>query len=391
MDFALQKTLELLLIIALGLLLQKKVAKQDLNGIKTLILSVALPATIFVALLKIELNGTLLVFPVIALSFNLIMLFASKYFLSTSLPTKENAKKRTLLMLLPSSAPGLSCFPFIVAYLGDDALALAALADVGNKIFVLILLYLLAMHWYRKRALVGKNVSSKSKLKGLVRSLVNEPINMIMALGLLLLGFGLSFSSLPTFLQGTVLSIKDLMTPLVLLFIGMAVRIKRGEFKLIASMLLRRAGLALLLSGSIAYFIPGLTTSMILLLVVFPQSACSFWPFAHMSAINAMENKDGHPRPTFDIAFAVNVLACSLPFSTALILGIFSFSELFVLPANIMGIGLGVLVVSFLPYLFKKTKSYFNKKAPQSDQGYKISNEKTQKIAPRTEAQAQAS
>ncbi len=391
MDFALQKTLELLLIIGLGVLLQKKLAKQDLNGIKTLILSVALPATIFVALLKIELKGTLLVFPLIALSFNLVMLFTSKYFLSTTLPTKVNAKKRTLLMLMPSSAPGLSCFPFIVAYLGEDTLALAALADVGNKIFVLILLYLLAMHWYRKRALVDKNTSSKSKLVGLLRSLVNEPINMIMALGLLLLGFGLNFSSLPTFLQGTVVSIKSLMTPLVLLFIGLAVRINKGEFKLIASMLLRRAGLAFLLSGSIAYMIPGLATSMILLLVVFPQSACSFWPFAHMSAINAMENKEGQPRPTFDIAFAVNVLACSLPFSTALILGVFSFSELFVLPANIIGIGLGILVVSYIPFLFKKISSYFNKKASLVDQGHEISNGKTQKLEPRTEAQAQAS
>lgn len=388
MDFALQKTLELLLIIGLGVLLQKKVAKQDLTGIKTLILSVALPATIFVALLKIELNGTLLVFPLIALSFNLLMLCASKYFLSTTLPTKQNVKKRTLLMLLPSSAPGLSCFPFIVAYLGDDALALAALADVGNKIFVLILLYLLAMHWYRKRALIDKNESSKSKLKGLLLSLVNEPINIVMVLGLLLLGFGLNFSSLPSFFQGTVLSIKDLMTPLVLLFIGMAVRIKGGEFKLIVNMLMRRAGLAFLLSGIIAYLIPGLTTSMILLLVVFPQSACSFWPFAHMSAINAMENKDRHPSPTFDIAFAVNVLACSLPFSTILIIGIFSFSELFAVPTTVISIGLGILVISYMPYSIKKIKSVFSKKSYPLNQGVEFSRGKTQKLEPRTEAQA---
>ena len=63
MNFALQKTLELLLIILLGVLLQKKVAKKDLNGVKTLILSVALPATIFVALLKIKLDSSLLIFP----------------------------------------------------------------------------------------------------------------------------------------------------------------------------------------------------------------------------------------------------------------------------------------------------------------------------------------
>ena len=147
MNFALQNTLELVLIIGLGLLLQKKVAKQDLKGVKTIILSVALPAVIFVALLKIKLESSLLIFPILALLFNLIMLACSKYFLSTTLSKNEDSKKRTIMMLLPSLAPGLSCFPFIVVYLGDDSLALAALADVGNKIFGLILLYMLAMHW----------------------------------------------------------------------------------------------------------------------------------------------------------------------------------------------------------------------------------------------------
>lgn len=353
MNFALQKTLELLIIIGLGLLLQKKVAKQDLKGVKVLILSVALPATIFVALLKIELKGTLLIFPFLALTFNLIMLLASKYFLSVSLPKNENAKKRTLIMLLPSLAPGLSCFPFIVVYLGDDSLALAALADVGNKIFGLILLYMLAMHWYHKRAIKDNLDSSKNKLKSLVLSLINEPINMIIVLGLLLLGFGWHLNSLPSFLQNTVLSMKVLMTPLVLLFIGMAVRVKSGEFRIIISMLLRRAGIAFCLSALVAFSIPSLTPAMLLLLVVFPQSSCSFWPFAHMSAINSMEEKDAHPEPTFDVNFGVNILACSLPFSTILIIGIFSFSEFFVNPVALIGIGLSALAVSYAPDIFK--------------------------------------
>jgi hypothetical protein len=353
MNFALQKTLELLIIIGLGLLLQKKVAKQDLKGVKVLILSVALPATILIALLKIELKGTLLIFPFLALTFNLILLLASKYFLSVSLPKNENAKKRTLMMLLPSLAPGLSCFPFIVVYLGDDSLALAALADVGNKIFGLILLYMLAMHWYQKRTIKDNLDSSKNKLKSLVLSLINEPINMIIVLGLSFLGFGWNLNSLPSFLQNTVLSMKVLMTPLVLLFIGMAVRVKSGEFGIIISMLLRRAGIAFCLSALIAFSIPSLTPAMLLLLVVFPQSSCSFWPFAHMSTINAMEEKDTHPEPTFDVNFGVNILACSLPFSTILIIGIFSFSEFFVNPVALIGIGLSALAVSYAPDIFK--------------------------------------
>lgn len=387
MNFALQKTLELLLIIGLGLLLQQKIAKQDLKGVKTLILSVALPATIFVALLKIELKSTLLIFPVVALAFNLIMLFASKYFLTLTLPKHEHAKKRTLMMLLPSLAPGLSCFPFIVIYLGDDSLALAALADVGNKIFGLILLYMLAMHWYQLRSLKNTKASVGSKMKSLVISLINEPINIVIVLGLFMLGLGLTLTSLPTFIQGTVTSMKTLMTPLVLLFIGMAVRVNSGEFGMILTMLLRRAGLTFCLSALLALLIPSLTPALLLLIVVFPQSCCSFWPFAHMSAIHSMEEKDARKEPTFDINFGVNILACSLPFSTILIIGIFSFSDFFVDPLTILGIGAGVVTLSFFPYLLRLMQPSNNKKEYPLNHRIEVADEKTT-IEPRTEAQA---
>tara|TARA_B100001750_G_scaffold55397_1_gene42391 strand:+ start:236756 stop:237907 length:1152 start_codon:yes stop_codon:yes gene_type:complete len=356
MNFALQNTLELVLIIGLGLLLQKKVAKQDLKGVKTIILSVALPAVIFVALLKIKLESSLLIFPILALLFNLIMLACSKYFLSTTLSKNEDSKKRTIMMLLPSLAPGLSCFPFIVVYLGDDSLALAALADVGNKIFGLILLYMLAMHWYHKRTLKDAKASTSSKLKSLALSLLQEPINMVIIVGLVLLAFGLNMTSLPVFLQGTIEQLKILMTPLVLLFIGMAVRIKSGEFGLILSLLARRAGITFILSAIFVFIFPALTPALILLLVVFPQSSCSFWPFAHMSAVSTMEESDGQQNPTFDINFAVNILACSLPFSTILIITIFSFSEFFINPWALLSVGALVTVASFVPSLISKLK-----------------------------------
>ena len=356
MNYALQKTLELLLIIGLGLLLQKKVAKDDLKGIKTLILSVALPATIFVALLKIELKGSLLIFPLMALVFNFIMAIATKYLLASSLPKNEGAKKRTLTMLLPSLAPGLSCFPFIIVYLGDEYLALAALADVGNKIFVLILLYMLGMHWYHARAVKDLVATTSSKLKGLFLSMLNEPINLVIIVALVLLGFGLSLSSFPEFLENTIVKMSLIMTPLVLLFIGMAVRIKFREFGFIFSLLMRRAGITFLLSAIFVFLFPALAAPMILFIVVFPQSACSFWPFAHMSAVSTLEEKDEQKKPTFDINFAVNILACSMPFSTILIISIFSFSEFFVNPVVLTVTGIIMVAVTYIPYLITKLK-----------------------------------
>ncbi|MDO6602294.1 permease [Arenibacter palladensis] len=356
MNYALQKTLELLLIIGLGLLLQKKVAKEDLKGIKTLILSVALPATIFVALLKIELKGSLLIFPLMALVFNFIMAIATKYLLASSLSNNEGAKKRTLTMLLPSLAPGLSCFPFIIVYLGDEYLALAALADVGNKIFVLILLYMLGMHWYHARAVKDLVATTSSKLKGLFLSMLNEPINLVIIIAMVLLGFGLTLSSFPEFLENTIVKMSLIMTPLVLLFIGMAVRIKFREFGFIFSLLMRRAGITFLLSAIFVFLFPALAAPMILFIVVFPQSACSFWPFAHMSAVSTLEEKDEQKKPTFDINFAVNILACSMPFSTILIISIFSFSEFFVNPVVLVVTGIVMMAVTYIPYLISKLK-----------------------------------
>ncbi|MGY8914896.1 MAG: permease [Flavobacteriales bacterium] len=356
MNYALQKTLELLLIIGLGLLLQKKVGKEDLKGIKTLILSVALPATIFVALLKIELKGSLLIFPLMALLFNFIMALATKYLLASSLANNEGAKKRTLTMLLPSLAPGLSCFPFIIVYLGDEYLALAALADVGNKIFVLILLYMLGMHWYHARAVKDLVATTSNKLKGLFLSMLNEPINLVIIVAMILLGFGLTLSSFPEFLENTIVKMSLIMTPLVLLFIGMAVRIKFSEFGLIFSLLMRRAGITFLLSAIFVFLFPTLGASMILFIVVFPHSACSFWSFAHMSAVSTLEEKDEQKKPTFDINFAVNILACSMPFSTILIISIFSFSEFFVNPVVLAVTGSILMVITYIPFLIAKLK-----------------------------------
>ena len=198
MNEALQKTIELFLIILLGFILQKKIPNKDsLKGIKVIILSVALPATIFLALLKIKLEHSLLFLPLLALSFNLVMFGACLYVLPYFLSNDSERTQRTRSLLLPSLAPGLSCFPFIVTYLGDDQLAIAALADVGNKFFGLILLFVVAMYWYRKRSQIVKQASQLSKLKNLLMSLASEPINLVIVLALILLCWGFQLTDLP--------------------------------------------------------------------------------------------------------------------------------------------------------------------------------------------------
>lgn len=349
MNPAITKTLSLFALILIGWFLQRKLrSREELGGIKMLILSVALPATIFLALLKVDIDRQLLILPVLALAFNGILLGLTwLFFPALTGQDRKSPAMRTLLMLIPSLAPGLSCFPFIAEYLGEDPLARAALADVGNKVFVLILLYILAMRWYYANQNQDRQPSGK-RLRTLLRSLASEPVNLVILTALGMLALGWRLDALPQFAQDVVNRLGLLMTPMVLLFIGLAVRIKAQQFMDVFSWLLVRAGLGFLLSATLIWTAQ-LEGTMALLALLFPQSAASFWPFAHMSAVQGLEQKSRTTATfTFDTHLALNILALSLPFSTLIMLGLCTVSlpATPVQPALLLGIGALVIGIS---------------------------------------------
>lgn len=356
MSIALHKTFSLLLLIFIGILLKRKILKEDhKNGLKIMILDLALPAMIFVALLSIEVNQDLLILPLLALAFNGLMLLGTRYLLPLFGVENNTPTMRTLLLLLPSLAPGLSCFPFIVEFLGDEYLAWAALADIGNKVFVLIIAYLLATAWYYKINQLPVN-SSWAKIKGLLIAMVKEPINLVIVIALVLLSFGVNLETLPSFLSESILMVKNMMTPLVLLYIGIAVVFNWSQIKMIWSVLIFRAGITFLFSGLLIALIPMPSEAAIILAIVFPLSACSFWPFAHMSAVKAMESlgkDEGKKEPTFDLTLGINILAISLPFSTILILAVLSSASYFVQPHSALLMGGLFLLIFILPKLYQ--------------------------------------
>jgi predicted permease len=358
MSIALEKTLSLILLIGIGILLQQKLQSEDQKkGLKTLILTLALPAMIFVALMKIEINSDLLLLPVLALGFNLVMIFLTRISMPAFGIPKGSPEMRTLVLLIPSLAPGLTCFPFVAEYLGDDLLAWAALADIGNKFFVLIFAYLLAMSWYYKAQQLQSR-SVKDKIQELLLAMLGEPINLVMIVAIVLLGFGLNMESLPIFLSASIVMLKDMMTPLVLVFIGIAVIFKWSQLRTIFALLVFRAGITFLISGLFLLLVPGLSASAALLAVVFPQSAVSFWPFAHMSAIRKMELTMGAERKTFDLELGINVLAISMPLSTLLILGVFTTGNLWIVPTHVLVLGGSLIGVSLLPKAIKLAAAY---------------------------------
>ncbi|MFD2034851.1 AEC family transporter [Belliella marina] len=359
MSVALQKTLSLILLIILGLFLKRKFTTADQNkGIKTIILDIALPAMIFVALLKIEINPDLLILPILALVFNILMLLFTRYAMLVFGIESNTATMRTLMLLIPSLAPGLTCFPFIVEYLGDDVLAWAALSDMGNKVFVLIAAYMLAMSWFYKNHRL-KSRSNTQKVKELLVSMIKEPINMVIISAIILLGIGVNLESMPVFVSDAILMMKNMMTPLVLLFIGIAVVFKWQQLRMITALLVFRAGFVFILSGLFVLLVPLPNEAAVLLAVVFPQSAVSFWPFAHMSAVRSLElkNKDLEKKPTFDLELGINILAVSMPFSTLLVLGIFTSDSYFTNPYHVLLFGAIMLSMAVVPKVIQWLKS----------------------------------
>ena len=354
---AIEKSLSFLIFIFIGILLKWKFSKkEEINGLKTLILTLALPATIFIALLKIKIDSNLIIFPLLAITFNTILFAVSPLLLSFLGFSKRSSISNTAKLLLPSLAPGLSSFPFILEFLGENYLAKAAMADLGNKFFVLLLLYLVAIRWHFANPLF-KKTSVANKLKSLLKSLITEPVNIFIFVALILVSFGITLEKLPVYFSSTLNRLSLIMTPLVLLFIGLAVKIKRKQFFEIFSLLMLRASLAVFVVLGVISLMDINIKKDILLMLAFSLSACSFWPFAHISSILIREKNVPANKKTFDIDIALSILALSLPISVLLILGILSADSTFTNTLNIGIIGfIFLLLGSIYPLLmiFKK-------------------------------------
>ncbi len=354
MDFTFQKTITFLLFIGIGLLLKLKFKSQEeISGIKKIILNLALPATIAIALLGVKIDTGLLLLPFFALALNFILFLAFPYLIPFTGLKKDSPQYRTARLLIPSLAPGLSCFPFILEFLGEDYLAKAAMADLGNKVFVLIILYMIAMNWHYKLQ-AQKIQKNSSKLKSLLKALVSEPVNVFIGLALVLVGLGISMESLPFIISDSLQRLSGIMTPLVLLFIGLAVKIRKKQFSQLVSVLFLRAGLVTAIC-CIVMALGGIRSiNDTLLYLAFGLSACSFWPFAHISAVEGHEEKLLKKQRTFDSNFAVSLLAFSFPLSTILILGILSSGNLFSNAFPVFVLSLILFIVGLAPALIKK-------------------------------------
>ena len=322
-----EKTLSFLILIGIGILFKSKIQnKEQLNTIKTLILTIALPAVIFSALLKIDLTASSIYPPLLVLGFNFLIFLSVRYILPAVWKDIPRNDLRTLTLMLPSLAPYLSCFPFISEFSNESTLGMAAIADTGNKIFILIFLYFLAMYWSYNKQTFGKNKKSSIKIK----DILFQPINLTIIIALTASLFGVKLTTLPIYFQDSLAHLRNLLTPTILIFIGLAVKVKDKDLQLILGLLLGRSAITFMFSAVLISLL-NLDLSTALLIVTFPQSSCSFIPYAQMTIFADIDKS----KKIFNPGLALSLLAISLPLSSLIIITIYSSGDFFTSPVNL--------------------------------------------------------
>ena len=190
------------LLIFLGVLLKKKFSvKSERLGIKNFILNISLPATIFISFISFEVN----------LDYIFFIFLLSPLLLKISGIHTNPQKSRTLLLLLSSFAPGISCFPIIEEFLGSEYLIKASLLDFGNKLFVLVFLLGFSIHLHKITQGIRKR-KNKVQLKTILKNIFFEPINLVLVTSLLMLSFGFNIDQIPKVLVNFIIRLKDTLT-----------------------------------------------------------------------------------------------------------------------------------------------------------------------------------
>ncbi|MGK7878277.1 MAG: AEC family transporter [Xenococcaceae cyanobacterium] len=367
-NLGIQKIIPLALFVAIGYILKGKFEQSAAVGaIKTFIVNVALPTALVLSIIKIDTRLGVLSLPIFGLSINFYLLGVAFVLARFVVPRSEKAKARSLILMFASLAPGLTVYPFTQEFLGQKGLAWAALVDVGNKLFVLIGLYVLALYWQQRAA--GKAQINSTQFKTIGLTLLREPANLAVILGLLIVGLNMGLADIPGPILEVLQRLAACATPLILFFVGISLEPKASQFQEILSVLLLRSAAGFWFSaGAIALLNPDPFEAI--LFTVLPQSGCSLWPLLYASQMNTQEmlkqgEKTRRRYLTFDTEFALGLLTTSIPLSICINLTIFSSGSFFNSPLNLGLVGSILLagsgLVKFGQPLGPRASNYWSK------------------------------
>merc|ERR1740129_1980537 len=307
-----QKALSFFVIGAIGTYLRPEYSgimkPQFIQGVQTLV-----PALIFKSLASVTMSTQVLAYPAFGAALVLFQ-YAMAWVMSTVVygrSAKLGVMRRSTAQVIWSMAPALSSFAFIKEFVGSAAVGTAALIDLPNKFFVLIVFPLLLKAWAPAGGSSTEEKSSSASAGGLLKALT-EPFNVAILGGLAMAATGTKIAKLgPAGMAVSMLA--EAVTPVLFLLLGLKLNIKGSTPALCATLLLLRHGsIALAMSALFTIAGPAIAPGAALALVVMSQSAVSVVGAGQLNKAVAA----GVPGYTTEVGF--DLLGYSFPFTTIL-------------------------------------------------------------------------
>ena len=210
------KVAPVILLMALGVFFEKTgfISKEAIKGMNKVVVNFSLPSLLFLAFLRTELKPEYALISLVV--FITCMLGFAMGFLFKKLQRNTN---QFYPPLFSSFATGLVGYPFFISVFGSEQLYKLAVIDIGNALFVFILLVN-----FLDSVKCDKTASKRLTLKDLIINMVKSPLMIGIVLGILisLSGSAAYFQTAPATvaLTATVTMIANTTVPIIMLVIG---------------------------------------------------------------------------------------------------------------------------------------------------------------------------
>jgi len=235
---AITSVVPILLLIVLGMLLRRTTLLSDdlVDGLKRLIVAVALPAVLFKAFLAMQFQlrylAIVVMVPLICLA-----LLGLGY-----LARRATRRSDYLPFLFTGFELGMIGFALFAAVYGLDALPVLGVFALGHELFI----------WFVFATLLRVQASGTFSLPATLRTFATSPVIIAIALGLVLNGLGMAGPMAANPLSASLLRTLDhlggLIVPLILIIVGYGSRLSLAGVRAALPMVAARFATVLLLA-----------------------------------------------------------------------------------------------------------------------------------------------
>lgn len=309
-----ERVCKLMLMIALGKMMQFRFPGKETGAVQNLLLQVLLPAMLFKssAKMKVELGdivylggGFLLVFARILAS-ALIAYFA----FGSSYGTENAALRRTAILEVSSTASAMSVLPFISEFVDPELIALGGVVDLPMKVYTLIMMPFIVRKFGEPVSQANSSGAPKVK-KNMALQILTDPLIMSVFTGMAwaLSTNGSGTEALGFFGKG-IDALAAAQTPFLFLLIGLKLTFVSKTPLFCLVLLLGSQGILLFLAWLVLLILnPGELMSKFI--IIFVQGAPKFTIIGYMQAAMNQGTVTG-----YNTDFGIDIVGMAFPISS---------------------------------------------------------------------------